>query len=217
LQRSEYSKRSGRSSQSRELETAWFRQAGFPAGLSVVLGSLLWLCFVLSAVAQSSPTLVIGVPGAGPVQLTLSADVGSPCTVQYAEMLSTTNAQWLPLTNSTLLTGSAQFFDTGASNSSARFYRAVILVPTNMVWVQAGSFAMGSPTNEAQRSSNETRHNVTLTKGFFVGKYLVTQASYLSLLQTNPSYFTTNHGFAADLSRPVEQTSPSTSVIFLFG
>ena len=60
---------------------------------------------------------------------------------------------------------------------------------------------MGSPTNEPARYDNETQHTVTLTKGFCMGKFEVTQAEYLAVMGSNPSYFT------GDLSRPVEQVS----------
>jgi len=39
---------------------------------------------------------------------------------------------------------------------------------------------------------------VTLTRGFFLGRYEVTQGEYLSVIGTNPSYFT------GDTNRPVE-------------
>jgi formylglycine-generating enzyme required for sulfatase activity len=78
-----------------------------------------------------------------------------------------------------------------------------------MVWIPSGTFTMGSPTSEAQRSSSETQHTVTLTKGFYIGKYAVTQGEYLALMGSNPSYFTTRDFFGqtipADLNRPVEQ------------
>jgi len=35
----------------------------------------------------------------------------------------------------------------------------------------------------------------------------VTQAEYLAVVGSNPSYFNTNNGFAEDLSRPVEQVT----------
>src|SRR5437016_562667 len=66
---------------------------------------------------------------------------------------------------------------------------------------------MGIPTNELERNTNETQHTVALSKGLYVGKTLVTQGAYLSLLNTNPSYFTTNNGSTLDLSRPVERVS----------
>lgn len=48
---------------------------------------------------------------------------------------------------------------------------------------------MGSPTDESGRSDNETRHNVTLTKKFQIGKYLVTQGQWQAVMRNNPSSF----------------------------
>jgi sulfatase modifying factor 1 len=73
-----------------------------------------------------------------------------------------------------------------------------------LAWIPPGSFVMGSPASEAERQdggSDETQHTVTLTKGFYMGKYTVTQGEYLALMGSNPSYFT------GDLNRPVEQVS----------
>ena len=82
---------------------------------------------------------------------------------------------------------------------------------TNMVWIPPGTFVMGSPTNEAERDSDETQHTVTLTQGFYMGKYAVTQGEYLALMGSNPSYFTTHdyngNPIRPDLNRPVEQVS----------
>jgi formylglycine-generating enzyme required for sulfatase activity len=75
---------------------------------------------------------------------------------------------------------------------------------------------MGSPTNEMRSgpASNEDegpQTAVTISRGFWMGKYLVTQGDYLSLMGSNPSYFTTNdlggHPISPDLTRPVEQVS----------
>ena len=41
-------------------------------------------------------------------------------------------------------------------------------VTLEMIWVEPGTFTMGSPTTEASRGSDETEHNVTLTKGFLL-------------------------------------------------
>jgi formylglycine-generating enzyme required for sulfatase activity len=80
-----------------------------------------------------------------------------------------------------------------------------------LVWIPPGTFVMGSPTSEAQRYSDETQHTVTLTKGFYMGKYAVTQGEYLALMGSNPSYFTTQDYYGnpipLDLNRPVEQAS----------
>ena len=45
---------------------------------------------------------------------------------------------------------------------------------------------MGSPTTEAGRNATkEQEHNVTLTKGFYLGKYEVTQAQYSAVMTGN--------------------------------
>ena len=62
-------------------------------------------------------------------------------------------------------------------------------VPNNMVWIPPGTFTMGSPETEAMRASDETRHEVTFSQGFWTGKYEVTQGEYLDVVQTNPSFF----------------------------
>jgi formylglycine-generating enzyme required for sulfatase activity len=83
--------------------------------------------------------------------------------------------------------------------------------PSNMVWIAAGSFVMGSPASEPARYTDEAQHTVTLTKGFCMGKYEVTQAEYLAVMGNNPSYFTTNDNngnpISPDLHRPVETVS----------
>ena len=58
-------------------------------------------------------------------------------------------------------------------------------VQLQMLWVEPGTFTMGSPTTETGRSTNETEHNVTLTKGFYFGKYEVTQAQYEAVMTGN--------------------------------
>jgi len=64
--------------------------------------------------------------------------------------------------------------------------------PANMVLIKAGTFTMGSPTNEVDRIvDRETQHQVTLTYNFYMGKYEVTQAEYQSLMGKNPSKFNT--------------------------
>jgi formylglycine-generating enzyme required for sulfatase activity len=35
------------------------------------------------------------------------------------------------------------------------------------VWIPPGNFMMGSPKEEKRRNANETRHKVTLTKGYY--------------------------------------------------
>jgi formylglycine-generating enzyme required for sulfatase activity len=69
-----------------------------------------------------------------------------------------------------------------------------------MVYIQPGTFMMGSPSNESERDSDERQHKVTLTKGFYMGATEVTQAQWKAVMGNNPSYFKGDN-------RPVEQVS----------
>ena len=62
-------------------------------------------------------------------------------------------------------------------------------VEMKFVWVPHGTFLMGSPENELERADNETRHRVTLTKGFYLGIHQVTQAQWQAVMGSNPSKF----------------------------
>ena len=73
-------------------------------------------------------------------------------------------------------------------------------VSLDMIWIEPGTFIMGSPTDELGRDSDETQHQVTLTQGYWLGRYEVTQAQYEAVMEKNPSKFK-----GADL--PVEKVS----------
>jgi len=76
-------------------------------------------------------------------------------------------------------------------------------VVLEMAWIAPGAFTMGSPASERGRTEDEgPQTQVTLTKGFWLGKYDVTQGQYEALMGTNPSYFK-----AAGKDAPVEQVS----------
>jgi formylglycine-generating enzyme required for sulfatase activity len=53
--------------------------------------------------------------------------------------------------------------------------------------IPAGTFTMGSPTDEVGRFSNETQHQVTLTQDFFIGIFECTQAQWSRVMGSNPS------------------------------
>lgn len=57
------------------------------------------------------------------------------------------------------------------------------------VWIPPGSFVMGSPKEEKERRDDETQHKVTLTKGFYMGVYTVTQEQWKEVMGNNPSFF----------------------------
>ena len=58
-----------------------------------------------------------------------------------------------------------------------------------MIYCPPGEFMMGSPANEEGRYDDETQHRVRLTKGFWLGKYPVTQRQWRSVMGSNPSHF----------------------------
>lgn len=59
-----------------------------------------------------------------------------------------------------------------------------------MIWVEAGSFAMGSSVEEADRNKAEgPATRVTLSKGFWLGKTEVTQGQWTAVMGSNPSEF----------------------------
>lgn len=56
-----------------------------------------------------------------------------------------------------------------------------------LVWIEPGTFMMGSPESELGRSREESfRHQVTLTKGFYLGKYPITQGQWSAVMGTQP-------------------------------
>ena len=57
------------------------------------------------------------------------------------------------------------------------------------VGVSAGSFVMGSPEDEEGRYSNERQREVRISRGFWLGKYEVTQEEWQAVMGANPSLF----------------------------
>ena len=162
--------------------------------------------------AQSPANLSLQVSN-GSVRLNITATASNACTIQFSTNLTKLNP-WQYRTNFRLTNASTLFLDTNQPLSSLHFYRVFTqalptnVVPvTNMIWVSAGSFTMGSPTNEALRSTDETQHTVTLTRGFYMGKYVVTQGDYMALIGTNSSYFSPANGYVQNLNLPVEQVT----------
>ncbi len=56
-------------------------------------------------------------------------------------------------------------------------------VAMELVWCGAGSFLMGSPAEEQGRVSDETRHRVTLTQGFWIGQCEVTREQWSRVMR----------------------------------
>jgi len=59
----------------------------------------------------------------------------------------------------------------------------------SFVKIEPGTFMMGSPSDEPDRDSDETQHQVTLTKGYFMQTTEVTQGQWKEIMGSNPSDF----------------------------
>jgi formylglycine-generating enzyme required for sulfatase activity len=62
-------------------------------------------------------------------------------------------------------------------------------VKIRMCWIPPGDFLMGSPEDELGRRDDETQYRVKITRGFWMGKYPVTQAQWEAVMGTRPSTF----------------------------
>ena len=57
-------------------------------------------------------------------------------------------------------------------------------------WCPTSRFSMGSPVSEHMRGDDEgMRHEVRISKGFWLGKYELTQSQWKNVMGTNPSLF----------------------------
>jgi formylglycine-generating enzyme required for sulfatase activity len=74
-------------------------------------------------------------------------------------------------------------------------------ITQRMRFIPPGEFLMGSPESEAERSGDETQHQVLLTKGYWLADTACTQALWQAVMGDNPS------NFKDDPASPVEQVS----------
>jgi sulfatase modifying factor 1 len=63
-----------------------------------------------------------------------------------------------------------------------------------LAWCPPGRFRMGSPPGEAERRADEAQVEVTLTRGFWAGKYEVTQGEWKRVMGPLPAEPTAGEG-----------------------
>ncbi|MFL6208344.1 MAG: SUMF1/EgtB/PvdO family nonheme iron enzyme [Pyrinomonadaceae bacterium] len=73
------------------------------------------------------------------------------------------------------------------------------------VWIPPGSFMMGSDNG---RPDEKPVHRVTISEGFYMGKYEVTQAQWQAVMRNNPSHFKGDN-------LPVENVSWDDAIAFI--
>jgi len=70
-----------------------------------------------------------------------------------------------------------------------------------MVLIPAGSFLMGSPEDEEGRYEDEgPRHQVTITRPYWLGRGQVTQGQFRRVMGSNPSHFSASGGGAEEVA-----------------
>jgi formylglycine-generating enzyme required for sulfatase activity len=182
------------------------RNANCPETKSYPCGHAIWLAVLCLAIWTLGPPASAQTPAGLNIQLyaglSITGAVGTVYSIEYVTDLAQTNS-WRCLEFLQLPASPYLWADKSAPATGRRFYRAVQTgAPTNMVFIPPGTFRMGSPTNEVDRSPSEGPQTaVTISRGFWLGKYEVTQGEYLSLMNTNPS------NFAGDTNRPVERVT----------
>jgi uncharacterized protein (TIGR02996 family) len=86
-----------------------------------------------------------------------------------------------------------------------------------LVYIPPGRFRMGSPTREPRRMDDEPLHTVRLTRGFWMGRYPVTQKEYRQVTGKKPSSFNRRRqsGKGVEVERcPVESVSWAEALAF---
>ena len=130
---------------------------------------------------------------------------GDQFQVQFKTNLA--DAVWTPHSSQMITNGTGfSAIEEGLAQQEARYYRVLrfprLQVPDSMIYVPPGTFLMGTPANDPNKTPNElSQFQVTLTRGFWINQFEVTQSEYQNLTCTNPATLT------GDLERPVENVS----------
>jgi formylglycine-generating enzyme required for sulfatase activity len=143
--------------------------------------------------------------GGGKAFLEVTAAAGSLLGVQTSSDLR----NWSELSQTNVPVDGKISLEIALETAKA-FYRAVVFSgtgPDGFIWIEPGTFVMGSPASEAGRYADEVQHTVTLTRGFWLCDHEVTQAEYERMMGSNPSSFRGE-------DRPVEQVSWTEAVLY---
>ena len=165
-----------------------------------VLGCVLWPAVPQTAAQTQSIVNLQLYAG-----LTITGTVGTVYSIEYVTDPAQTNnaSAWRCLEFMQLPADRYLWTDKSGAATGRRFYRAVsFAAPTNLVFIPPGTFRMGSPPDEAGRLECEGPQTaVIISRGFWMGKYEVTQEDYLAVMGENPSEFT------GEAHLPVEQVT----------
>ncbi len=131
----------------------------------------------------------------GWLQITLGDSGINEGTISYSVAPNTTPSQRkgiIRVAAQGMCDGSPRYVTVTQSAQSQLGQTITILlpggVPLELVRIPAGSFQMGSPNTERSRDSDEGPvQTVTINDDFYMGKYEVTQAQWLAVMESWPS------------------------------
>ena len=186
-----------------------------------------------SAGSDTKPFSIVIAPGGEVATPTANLPAGMVVSGRTVELTTTTIGAdiWYTTNGATPAEGTGTKYTTPITITAAMTIKAIavkagmigsgilevayILTIIDTEWIPAGIFWMGSPTTEPDRSSSETQHEVTLTTGFYMGKYQVTQGQYFAVMGTEPSYHSSNpYTGEVQVLRPVEWVSWYDAIVF---
>ncbi|MBR4569531.1 MAG: SUMF1/EgtB/PvdO family nonheme iron enzyme [Candidatus Riflebacteria bacterium] len=75
-------------------------------------------------------------------------------------------------------------------NAGVKISVSVNGVKFPLIGCPAGEFTIGSPEKETGRDANENQRKISIQKGFYIGKYEITQGQYKAIMGNNPSITT---------------------------
>jgi len=137
--------------------------------------------------------------------LTISGIIDGESNPQLSEQYSyitiiSDGSTWYKIAQNAASSTSSYENQTYISNSLGMTFR---LIP-------AGTFVMGSPTDELGRGSDEAQYTVTLSESFYIQTTEVTQGQWKAVMGSNPSVFTD-----CGLNCPVEQITWNDAQTFI--
>jgi formylglycine-generating enzyme required for sulfatase activity len=157
--------------------------------------------------------------------LTITGEIGKVYSIEYVtDLADPAQSDWRCLEFLQLPASPYLWADKSAPATGKRFYRAVAMeAPESMVFIPPGTFRMGSPEDEEGRWEAEgPQTDVIISRGFWMGKYEVTQGEYLAVMGNNPSHHNGVQGqggvwerdYGVDLTRPVDSVSWNDAVAY---
>ncbi|MBO4715993.1 MAG: formylglycine-generating enzyme family protein, partial [Verrucomicrobia bacterium] len=148
-----------------------------------ITAGLLVLALVGMTAQAETPRLSYEVTGNNLILTYTGTLLQSSDAVNWSEVVSASSPYKIALSDKKL------FFCTEGVGSKDFTIPLSNTVNLDLIWIEPGTFMMGSPENELGRFDDETQHQVTLTQGYWLGKYKVTQSQYKAVMKANPSEF----------------------------